>query len=101
MCRAIFAELSDYLDEQLDDSLCEELGRHMAGSEPYQAFVAGLEATIGNVMTWSSDCPPAKAAKLREELMQRYQRVTLCSAEFVALHSSRESRKFPVQVLTF
>src|SRR5919198_1373768 len=45
-CKAMFAELSDYLDEQLDDSMCEELERHMDGCGPCQAFVATLEATI-------------------------------------------------------
>src|SRR6516165_8471184 len=44
-CKAMFAELSDYLDERLDDSLCEELERHMNGCGPCQAFVATLEAT--------------------------------------------------------
>src|ERR1039457_4843963 len=33
-CKAMFAELSNYLDEQLDDSLCEELERHLKGCEP-------------------------------------------------------------------
>src|SRR3974390_348027 len=36
-CKAMFAELSDYIDEQLDDSLCDELERHMTGCEPCQA----------------------------------------------------------------
>jgi len=74
-CKAMFAELSDYLDEQLDDSLCEELERHMAGCQPCQAFVATLEATIEQCRNSAGDCPPPKAARLREELMQEYQRL--------------------------
>ena len=74
-CKAMFAELSNYLDEQLDDSLCEELERHMTGCEPCQAFVATLEATIEQCRNSPAECPPAKAAKLREELIQQYQRL--------------------------
>ncbi|HXY49779.1 MAG TPA: sigma-70 family RNA polymerase sigma factor [Terriglobales bacterium] len=74
-CKAMFAELSDYLDEQLDDSLCEELERHMTGCEPCQAFVATLEATIEQCRRSVRDCPPRQTAKLRQELMQKYQGV--------------------------
>jgi len=74
-CKAMFAELSDYLDEQLDDSLCEELERHMTGCEPCQAFVATLEATIEQCRRSAVDGPPPEAAKLRQELMQKYQQV--------------------------
>jgi RNA polymerase sigma-70 factor, ECF subfamily len=74
-CKAMFAELSDYLDEQLDDSLCEELERHMTGCQPCQAFVATLEATIEQCRNAAGDCPPPQAARLRDELMQKYQRL--------------------------
>ncbi len=45
-CKAMFAELSDYLDEQLDDSLCEELEKHLDGCGPCKVFLASLAATI-------------------------------------------------------
>jgi RNA polymerase sigma-70 factor, ECF subfamily len=45
-CKAMFAELSNYLDEQLDDSMCVQLERHLNGCIPCQAFLASLEATI-------------------------------------------------------
>jgi anti-sigma factor RsiW len=73
----MFQELSEYLDEQLDDSLCEELERHMNGCGPCQAFVATLEATIRQCRRCPADCPPPEnSARLREELMQNYHRVT-------------------------
>lgn len=76
-CKAMFAELSDYLDEQLDDSLCEELESHINGCGPCQAFLATLEATIEQCRKSPGDCPPARnSSKLREELMQHYRRVT-------------------------
>lgn len=73
-CKAMFAELSDYLDEQLDDSLCEEFEHHMAGCEPCQAFIATLKATIEQCRNSASDCPPREAAKLRQELIEKYYR---------------------------
>ncbi len=73
-CKAMFAELSDYLDEQLDDSLCEEFERHMAGCEPCQAFIATLKATIEQCRNSAPDCPPREAAKLRKELIEKYDR---------------------------
>lgn len=75
-CKAMFAELSDYLDEQLDDSLCEELERHINGCGPCQAFVATLKATIEQCRTSPGDCPPNQSSsRLREELLQNYQRM--------------------------
>lgn len=72
-CKAMLAELSNYLDEQLDDSLCEELERHMDGCQPCQAFVATLEATIAQCRRSPGDCPAAQSSsKLRRELIQRY-----------------------------
>src|ERR1022692_2541866 len=33
-CKAMFAELSNYLDEQLDNALCDELEKHLDGCGP-------------------------------------------------------------------
>jgi anti-sigma factor RsiW len=73
----MFAELSDYLDEQLDDSLCAELERHMSDCGPCQVFLATLEATITQCRRSAGDCSlPKNTSKLRKELMQSYRRVT-------------------------
>jgi RNA polymerase sigma-70 factor (ECF subfamily) len=75
-CKAMFAELSNYLDEQLDDSLCEELEKHMDGCGPCKAFLASLEATILECRTSPAE-HPAKgiATSARKELMKNYARV--------------------------
>lgn len=76
-CKAMFAELSDYLDEQLDDSLCDELERHMNGCGPCQAFVATLEATIAQCRRSPGDVAKSKSAsRLRKVLMEEYGRAT-------------------------
>jgi RNA polymerase sigma-70 factor (ECF subfamily) len=74
-CKALFAELSDYLDEQLDDSLCEELEKHFDGCPPCKAFLASLEATIEECRRTPVHAPDhSKAAKLRKQILLRYQR---------------------------
>jgi RNA polymerase sigma-70 factor, ECF subfamily len=73
-CKEMFAELSNYLDEELDDSLCEELEKHMDGCEPCKAFLASLEKSIQQCrMTPNVTPDPRVAARFRRELMAEYQ----------------------------
>ena len=81
-CKAMFAELSNYLDEQLDDSLCEELEKHLEGCDPCQVFLAGLEATILKCRQMPSPVPNrAQATKLRKEVMSSYEKALRKSAD--------------------
>ena len=74
-CKAMFAELSNYLDEQLDDSLCNELEKHLDGCGPCQAFLASLQSTIEDCRRLPVAVPDrVKAAKLRSDVMSRYER---------------------------
>jgi RNA polymerase sigma-70 factor, ECF subfamily len=75
-CKAMFAELSNYLDDQLDDSLCEELERHLNGCEPCQAFLASLKATIEQCRRSPSEGPDRqKAVRLRMKVLADYERM--------------------------
>ena len=70
----MFAELSSYLDDELDDSLCEELEKHMEGCEPCKAFLTSLEKSIEQCRTAPNDTPdPRVATRLRQELLAEYQ----------------------------
>ena len=74
-CKELFAELSNYLDDQLDDSLCEELEKHIGGCGPCQVFLASLEATIEQCRKAPAECPTSKeATRLRRELVRNYKR---------------------------
>lgn len=74
-CKAMFAELSNYLDEQLDDSLCEELERHLDGCGPCKVFLASLEAVIEQCRKSPAESPSGKSAvRLRKGLMKNYAR---------------------------
>jgi RNA polymerase sigma-70 factor, ECF subfamily len=74
-CKEMFAELSNYLDDQLDDSMCEELQKHIGGCEPCKVFLASLEATIQACKKAPAECPRKKeAGKLHKEFMRNYKR---------------------------
>lgn len=72
-CKALFAQLSNYLDEELDDSLCERLEQHLDGCEPCKAFLTTLESTI-KALRHAPATPIDRegAAKLRRELLAKY-----------------------------
>jgi RNA polymerase sigma-70 factor (ECF subfamily) len=73
-CKEMFAELSNYLDDELDDSLCEELEKHMDGCEPCKAFLSSLENSIRKCRTDPNESPdPRLAARLRREVIADYQ----------------------------
>jgi RNA polymerase sigma-70 factor (ECF subfamily) len=73
-CKKMFAELSNYLDDELDDSLCEELEKHMYGCEPCKAFLSSPEKSIQQCRITTDESPdPCVAARLRQELIAEYQ----------------------------
>lgn len=75
-CKEMFAELSNYLDDELDDSLCDELEKHMDGCEPCKAFLSSLEKSIQQCRMAPNESPdPRVAARLRRELMAEYQKL--------------------------
>jgi len=72
-CKAMFAELSDYLDEQLDDSVCEKLEQHIEGCDACKAFLSSLEATIDRLRKIPKDrLSLAIATKLRAKLLTQF-----------------------------
>lgn len=75
-CKQMFAELSNYLDDELDDSLCEELEKHLDGCEPCKAFLSSLEESIQQCRTATNEAPdPSVAARLRRKLLSDYQQL--------------------------
>ena len=72
-CKAMFSQLSNYLDEQLDDSLCEQLEQHMEGCDPCKAFLASLEATIQRLRQIPSEkLDKSIAAAARDDVFRKY-----------------------------
>jgi RNA polymerase sigma-70 factor (ECF subfamily) len=72
-CRELFAAFSDYLDEKLDDSMCDKMEAHMGDCRPCQAFLATLEQTIAQCRQTPSACPDRrKAEKIRQALLAKF-----------------------------
>ncbi len=64
-CRALFAQLSNYIDEEIDPSLCARLDAHLDGCAPCKAYLNSLEETIRRCRT---HCPPPMTKKLQSDL---------------------------------
>jgi len=79
-CRQLFAALSDYLDEKLDDSMCDKIEKHMGDCRPCEAFLASLEQTIAQCRQTPSACPDRrKAERIRRDLLTKLSRTLAAS----------------------
>ena len=45
-CREILEKLSEYIDQEIDPSVCDEIEAHMAGCSPCIAFLNSLKKTV-------------------------------------------------------
>ncbi|MFB3812840.1 MAG: sigma-70 family RNA polymerase sigma factor [Terriglobales bacterium] len=74
-CKQMFAQLSDYLDGALDDSMCEELERHMDDCKPCQAFLATLKNTVEQTRKLETVRPdPRTASEIRRRILGEFQK---------------------------
>jgi RNA polymerase sigma-70 factor, ECF subfamily len=72
-CKRLFAELSDYLDDELDDSLCAELEKHLDGCQPCKLFLTSLEKMVQTCRLAPNESPDAHlAVRRRHELLTEY-----------------------------
>jgi len=86
-CKALFAQLSDYLDNELPVANCDELEKHLDGCAPCQTFLKSLEATVETLRQQKMQgVDPDVAARSREELRTQLQQ---------ALHAAQENRQPP------
>lgn len=69
-CRELFERLSEYVDGELSQEICEEIQRHMEGCEPCAAFAKTLKKTAELCRRLPSrPIPPEVAADLRGVLV--------------------------------
>jgi len=69
-CRELFERLSEYVDGELSQEICEEIQRHMEGCEPCVAFAKTLKKTAELCRRLPSrPIPPEVAADLRGVLV--------------------------------
>ncbi len=68
-CRELFERLSEYVDGELSQEICEEIRRHMDGCEPCVRFAKTLQKTAELCHRLPSrPIPPEVAADLRAVL---------------------------------
>ncbi|HYX67728.1 MAG TPA: sigma-70 family RNA polymerase sigma factor [Terriglobales bacterium] len=72
-CRQLFAALSDYLDDALDETMCDALEKHLDGCHPCEAFLTSLEQTVEQCRQFQPGHPARKlTAQARRELLDKY-----------------------------
>lgn len=74
-CRELFAALSDYLDHELDASVCDRLEKHMGGCQPCEAFLESLRETIAHCRRHDPGrSDPSHLERIRQGLLREYRR---------------------------
>ncbi len=65
-CRELFERLSEYVDGELSQEICQEIRRHMEGCDPCVAFAKTLKKTADLCRRLPSHTiPPEVAADLK------------------------------------
>jgi anti-sigma factor (TIGR02949 family) len=68
-CRELFERLSEYVDGELTQEICQEIRRHLDGCDPCVNFAMTLQATANLCRRLPAQpIPPAVAADLRRFL---------------------------------
>jgi len=73
-CRDVFAKLSEYLDGELPDDLCERVEHHMADCAPCQAFLESLRRTVRWIETADAPAMPDDVRASVRDAYARYRR---------------------------
>jgi len=61
-CRELFERLSEYVDGELSQEICEEIRHHMEGCEPCVAFAKTLKKTAETCRRLPSKPIPSEVA---------------------------------------
>ena len=75
-CKRIFAGLSDYMDDTLDEATCARFRDHIQDCAPCVAFLEDLSRAVERCRTSEVPCESTSAHALRKVLLQEYQRLT-------------------------
>ncbi len=75
-CRALFEKLSEYIDNELDQALCEQIEGHLHDCPPCQACLNTLRQTVALCRQMTSRRVPEDFSKrLRRMLLQQAQQL--------------------------
>ncbi|MCX7918998.1 MAG: zf-HC2 domain-containing protein [bacterium] len=69
LCKTIFNKLSEYIDRELDSSICDKIDKHIAECKPCQAFINTFRKTVNLLRARQTDqIPPDTHARLHQQL---------------------------------
>jgi hypothetical protein len=75
-CRRVFTMLSEYLDHELPDDLCDEIATHIERCPPCVEFVTTLRRTIGLCRNYGDlDLQGPLAQDAKRRLLEAYRKV--------------------------
>ena len=74
-CRALFSNLSEYLDGRVEPISCEAMRKHIEACPACLAFVQHLREAIDRCRSLEIACNPSVAPRLRSILTQEYLRL--------------------------
>ena len=74
-CKRLFAGLSDYIDNRVDDLSCERIQKHLADCPPCVAFVNDLSRAVERCRSLAVPCDSRTAASLQKLLAQEFARL--------------------------
>jgi len=72
-CRRCFVALSDFMDGVIDNSVRDEMDRHLHDCEPCQVLLASLKGAVAQCHSYRPDYDSDRAAELRRDLLPKYQ----------------------------
>jgi RNA polymerase sigma-70 factor (ECF subfamily) len=70
-CKRLFALLSDYMDQEIDPSLCENVEGHLDDCSPCKAYLASLEETVRRCQRHCTEELKAKVRAQVRELLRK------------------------------
>ncbi len=79
-CRSLFANLSDYLDGEVEPATCEKMREHIKACPACVAFLRDLRLAIDRCRSLTIPCDSAIAPRLRAILTREYLRMMMLPA---------------------
>lgn len=74
-CKALFANLSEYIDARMEPKSCEQMRTHIENCPSCIAFLSDLRATIDRCRTLPAACDPEVGKRMRALMTQEYLRL--------------------------
>lgn len=74
-CRALFANLSEYLDARIEPGTCEQMRAHIESCPACVAFLKDLRTAIDRCKALPAECDPTVAQRMRAMMTQEYLRM--------------------------